>query len=306
VEIGVAGAGGIGSYYAGLLSRAGQRVRLIARGEHLAAIEANGLEVRTPNERFVAKPEVTSDVGRLVGCEYVIVAVKGYSLGEIGPALAAAAASGAAIVPLLNGIDVPDRLEALGIPRASIIGGLVAASLVRFTPGIVERRSPFDRMALGELDRAARPRTRKLVDAMVAAGTEARVSSDIVLDLWRKFAFIVPMTVACGLSRQPMGAVLATERGRALVTGALHEIVLVSRACGAFLADDDESKVSADLLGVPAAIRPSFLQDLERGGPTELDLLAGAVSRLGRECSVATPIHDVATAAFESATRPPS
>lgn len=306
MEIGIVGAGGIGSYYAGLLSRAGHRVRLIARGDHLAAIEATGLEVRTPTETFIAKPEVTSDAGRLVGCDYVIVAVKGYSLGEIGPSLVAAAASGAAIVPLLNGIDVPERLEALGVPRASIVGGLIAASLVRSAPGVVERRSPFDRAALGELDRTARPRTKKLVDAMAAAGTEARVSDDILLDLWRKFAFIVPMTVVCGLSRQPMGEMLAGERGRALVVGALHEIVLVSRACGAFLADDDEAKICADLLALPAGMRPSFLQDLERGGPTELDLLAGAVSRLGHECSVATPIHDVATAAFESATRPRS
>jgi 2-dehydropantoate 2-reductase len=303
VDIGVAGAGGIGSYYAGLLSRAGHRVRLIARGDHLAAIEAKGLEVRTPSETFVARPDVTGDAGRLAGCEYVIVAVKGYSLPEIGPALKAAAASGAAIVPLLNGVDVPQRLEALGVPRASIVGGLVAASLVRSAPGVVERRSAFDRMALGELDRVDRPRATKLVDAMTAAGTDARVSGDIMLDSWRKFAFIVPMTVACGLSRQPMGPVLAGERGRDLVTGALREIVAVSRACGAFLSDDDEAKVRTDLLALPAGMRPSFLADLEAGGPTELDLLAGAVSRLGREGSVATPIHDVATAAFESATR---
>jgi 2-dehydropantoate 2-reductase len=56
-----------------------------------------------------------------------------------------------------------------------------------------------------------------------------------------------------------------------------------------------------DLLVVNAHVKPSFQLDLERGGPTELDQLAGAVSRLGRVYGVPTPIHDVAVAAFEAA-----
>jgi len=49
VKIGFVGGGGIGSYYAGLLSRAGHDVKLYTRGDHLEAICSNGLEVRTPN-----------------------------------------------------------------------------------------------------------------------------------------------------------------------------------------------------------------------------------------------------------------
>ena len=306
MKIGIAGAGGIGSYYAGLLTRAGNSVRLVARGDHLAAIEARGLEVRTPTETFVTRPQASPDAAQLAGCEYVLVAVKGYSLGEVAPALQAAAESGAVIVPLLNGIDVADRLVALGVPRASIVGGLVAASLVRSAPGVVERRSPFDRVVLGELDRVSRDRTPRFVDTLTAAGVSAQLSDDMRLDLWRKFAFIVPMTVACGMARQAVGAVLATEDGRARVTGALHEIVEVSRAVGANLDDADEAWIRDQLFALPPAMRPSFLQDLERGGPTEVDLLAGTVCRLGRESGVSTPIHDEAAAAFALATRVPS
>ena len=303
MDIGIAGAGGIGSYYAGLLSRAGNRVRLVARGDHLAAIEARGLEVRTPTETFVVTPDASADGARLAHCDYVLVAVKGYSLGEIAPVLCAATKSGAVIVPLLNGVDVAQRLETLGVPSGSIIGGLVTASLVRSAPGIVERRSPFDRVVLGEFDRAPQPRTARLADALAAAGVAARVSDDIILDLWRKFAFIVPMTVACGMALQPVGETLATDTGRARTVGALREIVAVSRAIGPSLDDADEARIRADLFALPPAMRPSFLQDLERGGPTEVDLLAGTVSRLGRESGVATPIHDEAVAAFSRATR---
>jgi 2-dehydropantoate 2-reductase len=304
VKIGIAGAGAIGSYYAGLLSRAGEEVRLYARGEHLSAMEARGLEVRTPTETFTVRPEATGDASRLTGCDFVLVAVKGYSLPELGPALRAAADSGATIVPLLNGIDAAERLEALGVRRDAIAGGLAGISVVRTAPGVVQRFSPFDRVTVGELDRAPRARMSTLAGALANAGVTASVSTDIVLDLWRKFAFIVPMTVVCGLTRRAIGQVQATDRGKKLIRSTLHEIVDVSRAAGTPLSSADEEKVASDLFNVPGAMRPSFLLDLERGGPTELDLLAATVCRLGERHNVPTPIHDIATTAFEIATLP--
>lgn len=304
MKFGVVGAGGIGSYYGGLLSRAGHDVVLLTRGDHLAAVRARGLEVRTPNGAFTATPRATDDLADLAGVDYVIVAVKGYSLPEVRDAMARAAGSGSVVVPLLNGVDVPQRLEALGIPRGSIVGGFVAASLVRTAPGVVERHTPFDRVVIGELDCSSTERVGRFIDAMSAAGVTATASTNIWLDLWRKFSFIVPMGVACGLARRPMGAVLASDRGRRLLLGALHELVLVSRAAGTPLSDTDEQNVSRTLLEAPAQMRPSFLGDLERGGPAEIDLLPGTVSRLGRAHGIPTPIHDVAVAAFDAATQP--
>jgi 2-dehydropantoate 2-reductase len=302
MKIGVVGAGGIGSYYAGMLSRAGHTVRLLARGDHLDVIRARGLEVTTPDGTFVARPEVTDDGSSLTGCDYVIVSVKGYSLSEVADPITTAAQSGATVVPLLNGIDVAERLESLGVPRDMIVGGLVAVSLFRTAPGKVERRSPFDRMVLGELDNVQRDRTATLVAAFEQAGTTARQSDEIGLDLWRKFGLIVPMNVVSGLSRGPVGGMLATALGREVAAGSLHEVVCVSRVAGSALSDAEEAKLRADLFAMPPATRPSFLADLERGGPTELDLLVGNVSRLGHLHGVPTPIHDTATAAFRAAT----
>ena len=176
--------------------------------------------------------EATDDPAALRDCEYVIVAVKSYSLPEVGPMLVDAALGGATIVPLFNGVDVAERLEALGVPRSAIVGGLIAASLFRTAPGKVERRSPFDRIIVGELDRKSTERTKRIIEAFADAGVTAKVSDDIGLDLWRKFAFIVPMNVASGLTRGPVGDMLGTERGRELMAGVVHEIVAVSRVAG--------------------------------------------------------------------------
>ena len=299
MHIGVVGAGGIGSYYAGTLSRAGHQVSLVARGEHLAAMRERGLEVRTPNESFVVRPEVSDDGALVANCEFVVVAVKSYSLTEVGPALVGAAKNGATILPLLNGADVTERLTALGVPETAILGGIVHASLVRTEPGVVHRKGQSDRVTVGEFGQPSSERASKIVDAFAKGGSSARLSADISGDIWRKFAFIVPMGIACGLARQPMGPVLSTESGRRILTNSLHEVALVARAAVGRLDDADETKVREELFSIGPAIKPSFLLDLERGGPTELDLLAGTVRRLGREHGVPTPVTDLATAAFE-------
>jgi 2-dehydropantoate 2-reductase len=159
-------------------------------------------------------------------------------------------------------------------------------------------------MVIGELDRVARPRTARFVDAFAAVGVEARVSENIGLDLWRKLSFIVPMNVASGLTRGPVGEMLSTERGRALLSGVVAEIAAVSRVAGTALDEAEEARIRKDVLALPYSTTPSFLADLVRGGPTELDMLVGAVSRMGNEHGVPTPIHDFATTAFEAATAP--
>jgi ketopantoate reductase len=56
---------------------------------------------------------------------------------------------------------------------------------------------------------------------------------------------------------------------------------------------------------LPPATKPSFLVDLESGGPTELDILSGAVSRIAESLGVTTPIHDTVTAVLGNRFNPP-
>ena len=72
----------------------------------------------------------------------------------------------------------------------------------------------------------------------------------------------------------------------------------MARGRGVAVTDDDASKTLEFIDSLGDALKPSFLLDLEAGRATELDDLCGAVSRLGREAGVETPIHDTATAAL--------
>jgi len=298
MRIAILGAGGVGGYYAGILARSGHAVALLARGPNLDALRARGLEVRTPEESFTVAVQATDDPKTFGVCDVAIVAVKTYSLAAIAPAARLLAEGGAAILPFLNGVEAADRLVESGVPANQVLGGLTQVSVVKVEPGVVERKSSFQKVTVGERVGKPSERVRRIVEAFQGAGAEARVSEDISADLWRKFAFIASMAAACGLARAPIGPVRDAPYGKVLLARAVREVLAVARARGLRLAEDEESKILAFIDSLGGGMKPSFLLDLEAGGPTELDDLSGAVARLGREAGVETPVHDTAAAAL--------
>ncbi|HYG65853.1 MAG TPA: ketopantoate reductase family protein [Thermoanaerobaculia bacterium] len=298
MRIAVLGAGGVGGYFGGALARAGHPVALLARGAHLEALRQRGLEVRTPEETYTVAVEAVDDPEGLGPAGLVLVAVKSYSLPEVAPAARLLAERGAVVVPLLNGVEAADRLVESGVPAGQILGGLTEISAVRTGPGVVERRSPFQRVVVGERAGGASERAERIAAAFREAGAEGRVSTDITLDLWRKFAFISAMSAACGLARAPVGTIRSAPLGHLLIERALREVVAVGQARGVALTGEDEARILDFVDTMPGGLKPSFLLDLEAGGPTEIDDLSGAVSRLGRLAGVETPLHDAATAAL--------
>jgi len=302
MRIAIIGAGGVGGYYGGLLARAGHDVRAVARGEHLAAIRARGLEVRTPDETWTATIAASDDPAALAADfgrdDLAVVAVKTYSLDEVAPAAALFARRGATVLPLLNGVDAAERLAARGVPAERVLGGLTYISAARVAPGVVERRSPFQRVTVGELAGGASPRAERVAAALAGAGVEARAVDDVALELWQKFVFIASMAAVCGLVRAPIGAVRATPLGRRLIERAVREAAAVGRARGVALPAGEEARVLALLESLPPAMRPSLLLDLEAGARTEVDDLSGAVARFAAAAGLETPIHDTAAVAL--------
>ena len=302
LRVAILGAGGVGGYYGGALARAGHPVALLARGAHLEAIRARGLEVRTPEGRFTVAVEASDDVTALGPADLAIVAVKTYSLGEILPAARLLAKTGAVVLPLLNGVEAADRLVAGGVPKGSVLGGLTQVSVARVAPGVDREEESRSRTSRWGSSAAGRPRARsgshrrsgmrgprpacRRTSLPISGGSSPSSPRWRLLAGWRGHRSAPCATRRTGICSSP-----------ALV----REVLAVARARRVALGEDEETKILAFVDGLGAAMKPSFLLDLEAGGPNELDDLSGAVSRLGREAGVETPVHDTAVAALAAA-----
>jgi 2-dehydropantoate 2-reductase len=296
MKVQILGTGAVGACFGGQLARIGHEVTCFARGANLAAIRERGLEIRTPEGVLHAPVTATDRPEMLSPADFAVLAVKSYSLAELAPVVRHCADQGTAVVSLLNGVETAERLQQAGVPAAAIIGGIAKVSAVRVAPGVVERRSPFQSVVVGELEGTTSDRVERIAAAFRDAGLDARASNRIVVELWEKFIFISAVAAACGLTRSPIGPVRADSLGRRLVQRAVEEAVAVGLARGVALPGDAAARAIGAIDSLPPATKPSFLVDLESGGPTELDILSGAVSRLAESLGVSTPLHDTVTA----------
>ena len=60
--------------------------------------------------------------------DFAIVSVKTYSLSQIAPLAAILTNNGALILPLLNGVDIAERLIEHGVPKENILDGRTTVS----------------------------------------------------------------------------------------------------------------------------------------------------------------------------------
>ncbi len=151
------GAGAVGGHIAGRLARGGADVSVVARGPHLAAMQANGLVVHAPDGTIEARVRASADPADLGVQDAVLVSVKAPALPAIATALRPLLGPDTSVAFLMNGIpwwyfhreggphdgrrlpriDPGDAIwNAVGPERA--IGGVVYSGCTVTSPGVIE------------------------------------------------------------------------------------------------------------------------------------------------------------------------
>ncbi|MBP1742799.1 MAG: 2-dehydropantoate 2-reductase, partial [Deltaproteobacteria bacterium] len=120
IKIAVVGIGGVGGYFGGKLAHAFQdqagplaEIHFVARGEHLEAIKRKGLVLKTSDQKeWICRPRsVTDQFEQLPDIDVFIIAVKGYDLDDVSRSLSGRAKKQTVFLPLLNGMDIIERMR---------------------------------------------------------------------------------------------------------------------------------------------------------------------------------------------------
>ena len=309
MKIAIYGAGAIGGYMGAELSLAGADVTLIARGPHLAAMQANGLMLRKDGAERVARPNCVEDPADAGPQDYVVVTLKAHSVPPIVDSMQPLLGPDTAVVTAVNGVpwwyfyklpgdyenhrvDSVDpggvQWDGLGPERA--IGCVVYPACEIVEPGVVEHLEG-DRFSLGEPDGERSERALALAQVLVSAGLKApvrpRIRDEIWVKLWGNLAFN-PLSA---LTRATLDVIAGTPETRAIARAMMVEAQAIADALGVkFAIDVDKRIAGAEAVG---AHKTSMLQDLERNRPMEIDALVTAVQELGRIVDVKTPTIDI-------------
>ena len=293
MKIAIIGAGGVGGYFGARLAEAGHEVAFVTRGAHKDAMKANGLTVHSPlGAVHLPAPDVVDDPAAVGPREAVLFCVKLWDVPGAAEILRPMLSADSCVVPIQNGVSVTETLSGrLGV--GPVLGAVTQISASIEAPGVIRHHGDFARLIFGELGgepgAGSSARLERLAAACQAAGIEARVSSDIAVDIWNKFIFLAPMAGATAFYRAPIGEIQDDPERWARLEAMVRETAAVGRAKGVALADDAEQDPLAFLGKLPPAMKSSMQLDLERGRRLELEWLNGEVVRLRRELGVPTP-----------------
>ena len=310
MKIAVYGAGSVGGYLAARLAKAGREVAVIARGEHLAAIQANGLVLETPDERFAVKVQASDDPGRIGPVDLVLVTAKTTANQAVAGGIAPLLGPETPVVFAQNGVfwwygqgfrppvpatttrlDPAGRLAAAIAPERRLWLVVHSPNEVR-APGIVKNGSTRNRFVLGAADPS-----RPLDDAVAAldgAGFVLERTGDIRAAMWRKLLVNVSTGPVTALTRATAAGVVEDPGTAALSRRLIEEALAVAEAHG--FDDLGIDPVTLSQPGSRPRHKPSMLQDVERGRALEIDSMARIVQDLAREAGVATPTLDLVLA----------
>jgi 2-dehydropantoate 2-reductase len=309
MKVAVVGLGGVGGYFGGKLARKyagspGHTVVFIARGKHLAAIRREGLLLKTVEGDLRVTPDLATDSPAEAGpCDLVLFCVKEYDLEAAAAGIAPLLHANTAILPVLNGVDIAERLRAI-IPRGVALSGCVYISTFIEAPGVVRQVGGTCQLVFGPDD--GKPDAYRPLEAFLKeAGIKAELSNDIAVPLWTKYLFVSPMAGVTSLTGLNFGDVMADAKGRAMVRGLMEEIERLARKKGINLPADGVERGIATVERFPPATKSSLQLDFAKGGRNELELFIGFAVRAGRALGVPMPLHEELYAALTGKARRP-
>jgi len=308
MKVCIVGAGAIGGLIGARLAASTDcEVSALARGETLAALNAEGWRLKQGDRLVTGKAHASSDARELGPQDLVVVAVKAPSMAPIAAQIGALLKPDTIVLPAMNGVPwwFSEGLPAVGeqplqsvdpggaiaraIPLRHVIGCVVHLSAATTEPGLVQHRNGMG-LIVGEPDGSASARLETLHALLAKAGFDVTSSDAIRHDIWYKLWGSMTMNPVSAITGATGDRMLDDPLVRGFCSAAMREAAAIGARIGCVIDQDPEARhaITREL----GAFKTSMLVDVERGKPIELDAIVTAVHEIGRRTGVPTPNID--------------
>ena len=278
----ILGAGGIGGIFGGRLAQAGLDVTFLVRPGRAAQLARDGLVIASPHGDARLQVATIQREQAAPGYDAILLSCKAYDLDDAISAIRPAA-SGALIVPVLNGLRHLDRLDdAFG--RAQVTGGTAAIHATLDADGTVRQLSDLQTLTFGPRDPAQSEPCEALSRDLARGALEIRLSREIMQDMWEKFTFLATLAAATCLLRGDVGSILHTDDGAALMEEILADATATATASGHAPRPSRMAFFQSALRDPNSRLSASMLRDMVRGGRVEADHIVGDMLARARAC----------------------
>jgi 2-dehydropantoate 2-reductase len=320
MRICVFGAGAIGGLMAAQIAAAqSAEVTIIARGPHLAAMQARGLKLISGGTETVVHPRCVATAAEAGPQDAVIITLKAHSLPSAAAQMQPLLGPETAVISAVNGIPwwyfhgiggthEGRRVESVDpggevsrlLPPERAIGCIVYPAAEVVEPGVIEH-TYGDRFTLGEPNGQRSPRIEAAAAALIAAGFKApirpRIRDEIWVKLWGNLAF----NPISALTTSTLDELTGDPGQREVARNMMLEAQTIGEALGVRFAIDVDKRIAG--AAEVGAHRTSMLQDLERGRPMEIEALLGVIVEFAELTGLPAPTCRVVLALVRARAR---
>ena len=311
MKIALVGAGAIGCWLGARLARQSQTpitLSVLARGESLQAIQAQGVQLSIAGQTLQAPVHASDKAADLGVQDLVLVALKAPALSEVAAQLSPLIGPHTVVLTAMNGVPWwflqgqkaeagatrlhtidPDGVIERSIPATQVLGCVVHASCALLGRGHAKHHFG-NGLIVGEPMGGRSDRAERTVALLCAAGFDATLSAHIQKDIWYKLWGNMTVNPISAMTGATTDQVLADPLVRAFMSRVMLEAQSIGTRLGLPIDQQPEDRhaITAKL----GAFKSSMLQDVEARRVVELDALVSAVRELGQRTGVDTPFTD--------------
>lgn len=286
IKVLIVGSGAMACLFTARLSAAGVPIAMLGSWKDgVTAIRQFGVRLIDNDGSLRTYPvPIFSDHRLLKNIPYAISLVKSYQTLRAASQLSECLAQDGLLVTLQNGIGNRENYEnSLG--RERVCTGVTTLGATQVKPGMVEQAGE------GPIMLSQHPRLARLHKYLSQAQFQLEITENTETLLWGKLVINAAINPLTALLRLPNGEILERPSARALLQSTALEAAGLASRLGIDLPYPDPVVAVEDTARRTALNFSSMLQDVQRGTPTEIDAICGAITRAGENVEMPTPIN---------------
>lgn len=298
MKILVVGAGALGSFIGGVLSKK-HDVTILCKPKYFEKLKKNGIKI-SGKTKFTAHPKVIRKVSNqkldLINQEpdLIIIAVKSYDTNSAMKQIAPIIGKNTIVLTLQNGLGNVECISKY-VDADRILDGVTSHGLTLISNCEVYHAG-IGYTIIGTLSGEITEDCKKVCEAFTSVKIPASPTDNSAGERWAKTivnAGINPLTALTGLTN---GYLLKIPALTKMLEQTCLECITVANAAGIKLPKYDIVEKTKQVARDTSNNKSSTLQDIEKGRRTEIDAMNGAIVKIGKKYGVELPINSALVA----------
>jgi 2-dehydropantoate 2-reductase len=298
-KIAIIGLGGVGGYFGFKLAQAYKddnevEITFVARSITYEIVKQRGLTLISPEhpETYLKPKVLLQSVSELSDTDLIMICVKEYDLESVCQHLKEKVNENAVLLPLMNGVNIYDRIRAV-LPSAVILPACVYVASHIKEKGTVEHNGRPGKIIFGNDPKHPNYVPDSTIEILQRAAIQVQYLENPFPAIWTKFIFIASFGLISARYNKSIGQVEEDPELHRMAQEVMQEIVAIAKSKGILLPENIIETTFQKASSFPYQTPTSLQLDVQSNKKSnELELFAGAILRYGEEMKLPTPMTE--------------